>query len=112
MLIIYCYNVNGILVRPLRSRKESDLAEIIEEIHSYLTERGYKPAHQILDNEILTALKNFLKDNQVTLQLVPPNNHRKNTTERTIRIFKNQFIAILCSMHLNFPLSLWYHLLY
>ena len=112
ILLTYWYDANAILVCSLRSRKGSDLAKTIEEIHSYLTEYRYKPAHQILDNKISTALKNFLKDNQVTFQLVPPNNHRKNAIERVIRTFMNHFIAILYSAYLNFPLSLWCHLLH
>ena len=63
ILLTYCYDANTILVCPLWSRKGSDLAKTIEELHSYLTECRYKLAHQILDNETSTALKNFLKDN-------------------------------------------------
>ena len=111
ILVTYCYDANAILVRPIRSRKGSDLVKAIEDIHSYLTERGYKPAHQILDNEISTSLKNYLKANQVIFQLVPPNVHRKNAAEQAIRTFKNHFIAILCAVHPDFPLSLWCHLL-
>ena len=66
ILVTYYYDANAILVRPLRSRKGSDLAKVIEDIHTYLTERGYKPAYQILDNEISTSLKNYLKSNQVS----------------------------------------------
>ena len=62
----YYYDANAILVRLLRSRKESDLAKAIEDIHTYLIERDYKPVYQILDNEISTSLKNYLKSNQVS----------------------------------------------
>jgi len=66
MLITYCYDANGVLVRPLQSKKGSELANTIEEIHGYLTDRGYKPSHQILDNKMSNSLRNFLKDNKVT----------------------------------------------
>ena len=110
-LITCCYDANGTLVWPLKSRKGSELVQTIEGIYAYLTDRGCKPAHQILDNEISTSLCDFLKDNKVTFQLVPPNVHQKNAAESTIRTFKNNFIAILCGVHRNFLLSLWCYLL-
>ena len=78
ILVTYSYDANAILVRPLCSRKGSDLVKAIEDIHTYLRERGYKPAHQILDNEINTSLKNFLKSNQVSYQLVPASKPKQN----------------------------------
>ena len=44
-------------------------------------------------------------------QLVPPHIHRRNASERAIRIFKNHFIAGLASTDPNFHLSNWCRLL-
>jgi hypothetical protein len=44
-------------------------------------------------------------------QLVPPHDHRCNTAEKTIQIFKDHFIAILCGNDTSFPLYLWCRLL-
>ena len=112
MIIIYCYNFNAILVRPLRSRKVSELAETMQETHECLAERGCKPNRQTLDNETSLALKECLKSVKVTFQLVPQHAHRRNEAKRAMRAFKNNFIAILCRLCPYFPLNLWYKLLH
>ena len=66
---------------------------------------------QQLDNGCSDILKDFMHEQQVDLQLVPPHLHRRNAAERTIRTFKNHFIAGLCSTDRNSPLHLWDQLL-
>ena len=44
-------------------------------------------------------------------ELVLSNLHRVNAVEWAIRTFKNHFIAILCRVHPDFLLFLWYKLL-
>ena len=46
-----------------------------------------------------------------TFQLVPPHIHRRNSVERTIRTFKDHFIAGLSRTHKDFPLHLWCQLI-
>jgi hypothetical protein len=66
------------------------------------------PKHHWMDNKALATLKTLLtKEYNLDYQLVPPNIHCQNATKRAIRTFKNHFIAILCSTHLDFPLQLW-----
>jgi hypothetical protein len=47
----------------------------------------------------------------IEFKLAPPQCHRRKAAERAIDIFKNQFIAGLCSTNRDFPLNLWYKLL-
>ena len=42
-----------------------------------------------------------------TIQLVPPDMHRRNRAERAIRTFKNNFISILAGVDPSFPPYLW-----
>jgi hypothetical protein len=51
-------------------------------------------------------LKQYLHNENVDFQLVPPGVHRQNTAERAIWTFKNHFIAGLCSIDKDFPLHL------
>ena len=44
-------------------------------------------------------------------QLVPPNAHRRNMTERAIRTFKAHFLAILAGVDPDFPKYMWDNLL-
>ncbi len=46
-----------------------------------------------------------------TIQLVPPDNHRRNLAERAIQTFKNHFKAILAGVDDSFPMRLWGKLL-
>ena len=110
-MVTYSYDTNAILVRALHNRTGAELCNVTTTIHEYLTARGYKPNHQMLDNEASTLMKEYLHKNKVQFQLVPPHLHRRNAAERAIRTFKNHFISILCGVHPDFPLHLWCKLL-
>ena len=69
-----------------------------------------KPTTHILDNEASAAFKEEIKKN-CTIQLVPPNNHRRNLAERAIQTFKNHFKSILAGVDDTFPMHLWDRLL-
>jgi hypothetical protein len=56
-------------------------------------------------------LKAYLYQQDITFQLVPPYNHRRNLAERAIRSFKDHLIAGLCSTDKYFPMHLWDRLL-
>ncbi len=49
--------------------------------------------------------------NNFTIQLVPPDNHRRNLAELAIQTFKNHFKAVLAGVNDNFPMRLWDRLL-
>ena len=40
-------------------------------------------------------------------QLVPPNVHHRNITEKAIQTFRDHFVAFLCRTDVNFPEKLW-----
>ncbi len=65
-----------------------------------------KPTTHILDNEAPINFKNKIKQN-CTIQLVPPDNHRRNLVERAIQTFKNHFKAILAGVDDSFSMQLW-----
>jgi hypothetical protein len=52
-------------------------------------------------------LKDYLHQQDITFQLVPPYSHRRNSAERAIRLFKDHLIAGLCSTYKSFPMQLW-----
>ncbi len=55
-------------------------------------------------------LKEAIKKN-CTIQLIPPDNHRRNLAERAIQMFKNHFKAIIAGVDNSFPMKLWDKLL-
>ena len=111
ILVVYDHDSNMIFAEPMKTRSGNDHLAAYKRIHTLLTSRGLKPQLQRLDNEASTQLKNFLSDNQIDFQLVPPHAHRRNAAERAIRVFKNHFIAGLSSTDPSFPLHLWDRLL-
>jgi hypothetical protein len=69
--------------------------------------RGLKPKLMKLDNEASKLLKNYLYQQDIAFQLVPPYSHRRNSAERSIRSLKYHLIAGLCSTDKSFPMHLW-----
>ena len=61
----------------------------------------------ILDNECSTLFKLTLLEENITYELVPPHQHRRNTAERAIRTFKNHFSAGLATCDPGFPVRQW-----
>jgi hypothetical protein len=66
--------------------------------------------HHQLDNECLQKFKQCIRQNGMTQELVPPDNHQRNMAERAIQIFKHHFVSILSGVDNSFLLSLWCHL--
>jgi hypothetical protein len=60
-----------------------------------------------LDNEACKLLKNYLYQQDITFQLVPPYSHIRTSAERAIRSLKDHLIAGLCSTDKSFPMYLW-----
>jgi hypothetical protein len=98
VMVCYIYDCNYIKVFPMKSRFASEWVKSYYSIHQELTVKGFKPKLQTLDNEASTALKNFFIVNDIAYQLVPPHCHRRNAAERSIRTFKEHFVAGLSSV--------------
>ena len=80
-------------------------------MHEYLNERGLNPKMHVMENECPDTVKEYLCDNKIYFQLVPPHIRRTNATEKSICTFKDHYLAELCSVHPNFPTHLWCHLI-
>ena len=61
-----------------------------------------------MDNEVSAEFKKtIVKYWGASYQLVPPNLHRRNVSERDIRTFKAHFFAILAGVDPNFSKYMW-----
>ena len=60
----------------------------------------------ILDNEISPEYKLAIEMNEVNTQLVPPHYHRHNIAEKSMQVFTNHFVSVLCGADVKFPLQL------
>ena len=111
IMVLYDYDSNAILTEPMTSKTGPEMIRAYTKLHDRLVASGLKPRLQWLDNEASAGLKQFLNEQDIKFQLVPPAMHRRNAAERAIRTFKNHLIAGLCSTDENFPMSLWDRLL-
>lgn len=111
ILILYDYDSNAILSRPLKSRAESELVKACNSLYDQLAAAGHSPCFHILDNEAPKGLKATILSRGAKFQLVPPYVHRRNAAERAIGTFKEHFIAGLTTTDPSFPLHLWCRLL-
>jgi hypothetical protein len=91
----------------MKNRSEAEAIRAYSRIYDERTEKGLKPKFQIMGNKASTALKHFLHSKDIRFQLVPPHVHRQNAAERAIQMFKNHFVAMLCSTDTQFPIHLW-----
>ena len=65
----------------------------------------------MLENKCPYSLKDYMRREGITFQLVPPHLHRTNSVERAIQTFKEHLISGITSCEPDFPLHLWNNLL-
>jgi hypothetical protein len=111
IMILYDYDSNAILAQPIKDRTAPELLKAFQVMEQELLARGLTPKLMKLDNEASKLLKTYLHQQDITFQLVPPYSHRRNSSERAIRSFKDRLIAGLCSTDKSFPMHFWDRLL-
>jgi hypothetical protein len=107
IIILYDYDSNAILAQPIKDRTSPELLKAFQFMEQELVARALKPKLIKLDNEASKLLKDYLHQQDITFQLVPPYCHRQNSAERAIRSFKDHLISGLCSTDKSFPMHLW-----
>jgi hypothetical protein len=77
-----------------------------EGIH-FFKNLGHTVTSIVLDNETSKALSKLFKEENIIAQLVPPGIKRSNKAERAIQTFRNHFLAVLGTLHKDFPIDRW-----
>jgi hypothetical protein len=110
-MLIYDVDGNYIDVEPMKDNKDNSMIAAYMVLWARITKsHEAKPTMHILDNKALIAFKAAIRQNW-DLQLVLPDTHCHNLTERVIQIFKSHFILILAGVDSSFPMYLWDRLL-
>ena len=91
-MVAYHYDVNIILIQPLKNRQAATLTAAWKIINDSLLKSGVVPKSYIIDNEC-DDLKAVLNKTELTYQLVPPHIHRANKAERAIQTLKEHLKA-------------------
>ena len=105
--VLYHYESNAILATPIAGLDDVSVFKAYKDYFRFLSEKGFKPKLNIMDNQATKHIKHFLTENDCRLQVVEPHNHRVNAAERAIQTFKAAFIAALATTDSDFPLQLW-----
>jgi hypothetical protein len=88
-------NTNYIFIKLMRSRSKEEMIRAYKKIINRMKAAGLGLRKHTLDNEALDAFKQYIRQQQIQFELVPPGNHRRNQAERAIQTFKVHFISIL-----------------
>jgi hypothetical protein len=107
IFVAYIYDLNAIIIRPMASRTDASFIAAFTEVFAILRARDYQPALNVTDNKCSKAVEKHIRANKMTIQLVPPHNHRVNAAERAIGTFKEHFVAALATVNILCPLQLW-----
>ena len=112
IMVLYDMDISGaIMVEPMKNHSSGEMVRAYNAAMKRLHDAGIKPTMRILDNKCSDEFKDTIKSYDMKYQLVPPHDHRRNTAEKAVQIFKDHFIAVLCGTDENFPMKLWYQLL-
>jgi hypothetical protein len=108
VMVLYDYDSNVILSKPVKTRQASELTQAWTALHSRLQSNSYAPDLHIHDNECSDELKKAFKKHAADFQRVHPHVHRRNSAERAIQTWKNHFCAGLAPTYdPKFPLTEW-----
>ena len=112
IIIAYHCDSKTILQSSFFNRKYKHRIRACNSIMQRLADRGHHVDVQILDNKVSTDFKKTIVEYWcATYQLVPPNLHRINVAEISIRTFKAHILAILSGVDTKFPKFMWDNLL-
>jgi hypothetical protein len=111
ILVLYSEGANHIKAIPMKDRTKHSYVKAHQEAYTFYEEHGYAPTFQRMDNEVSNEFMQYLKKKAITVDLVPPHQHRRNKAERAIRTFKNHFIAALAGVDPSFPMAAWNELI-
>jgi hypothetical protein len=102
---------NAILVEAMKNCTMGEMIRAYLVLVTRLRNAGITPKMHILNNECLEEFKVQIWMNNMTFQLVPPHDHRRNIAKKAIQNIKAHFISILCGTDKDSPLHLWCRLL-
>ena len=107
LMVLYYHDSNTIIPEPMKSQGEAELIRAYSVLHSKITNWGLRPKFQIIDNKCPAGLKDYMRREGITFQLVSPHLNRTNSSEQAIQTFKDHLIAGITSCDTEFPLHLW-----
>ena len=109
IMIFYHAKARYIKAIPIVADTSPSLA--YQQAYEFFSDRGLHGDWFCSDNATSKATKDWFAYHNVTVQLVPPHNHRANVAERMIQVFKDHFVSCLSGVDISFPMKHWNKLL-
>eukprot|EP00804_Cyclotella_cryptica_P004439 CCRYP_006849-RA/>CCRYP_006849-RA protein AED:0.22 eAED:0.22 QI:0/-1/0/1/-1/1/1/0/209 len=105
--VAYEYRSNAIFVRALKDQTNKSLIAAFQDIYEYLTDRGFQPKLNVMDNQCSKAVEKYIRSTKATIQLVNPDDHRVNAAERAIQTWKEHWLSGMGTLDPTCPIQLW-----
>ena len=107
IMVLINMDSSYISMEPMKTRHASQIVMTYQIIIDRLKACGINPKKHVLNNECSEEFKEAIRDNKMTYELVPADDHRQNIAERAIQTAKSHVISVLCGCDPNFPMHLW-----
>ena len=104
VFIIYEYDSNTILVKPLYTRQALEINTTWSETHLQLRHNEFAPKLHVLDIKFSFETNKAFKKYDIAFQLVPSHVHRRNASEHAIQTWKTTFVPVSPPATQNSPL--------
>ncbi len=111
VMVLHDVNSNLSWAEPMKNQTGGELILARNRALTRMQQQGINPKHQILDNQASESYKDAIRASGMTYQLVPPDDHWCNMTEKAIQTFKDHFIGVLSGCTAIMPIHLWCQLL-
>ena len=92
------------LVQGMKNQTSGKIVSAYMILIARLKSAGIEPILHSLDIECLQEYKDDITGIGIKDQLVPPNDHRRNISEKAIQTCKDHFVAVLCWTDEKFPM--------
>jgi hypothetical protein len=81
IFVAYIYDLKAIIICPLALCTDSSFTAAFNKVFAILHAWNYQPALNVMDNKCSKAVEKHIHANRMTIQLVPPHNHRVSTAK-------------------------------
>ena len=114
LMVFYSHGGNYIHIELLDATTEFHVLRAYKQGVKFFESKGLKPNVQRMDNYsafLAPAFTEFQANNDITVDRVPPGQHRRNKAERCIETAKHHIIASLAGTDPDFPMKGIKHLM-
>ena len=114
LMVFYSHGGNYIHIELLDATTETHVLRAYKEGVKFFESKGLKPNVQRMDNYssfLAPAFTAFQADADISVDRVPPGQHRRNKAERCIETAKHHIIASLAGTDPSFPMKGIKHLM-